>query len=48
MQLNRRDFIKASAGLCFASSLPTVSPLLAADESLLKPQSPAPTGDPTF
>ena len=38
MQLNRRDFIKASAGLCFASSLPTVSPLLAADESLLKPQ----------
>ena len=38
MQFNRRDFLKASAGLCLASSLPTVSPLLAADETLLKPQ----------
>ena len=38
MQFNRCDFLKASAGLCLASSLPSVSPLLAADETLLKPQ----------
>ncbi len=38
MQFNRRDFLKASAGLCFASTLPSVSPLLAADETLVKPQ----------
>ena len=38
MQFNRRDFLKASAGLCLASSLPTVSPLLAADETFLTPK----------
>ncbi len=38
MQFNRRDFLKASASLCLASALPTVSPLLADDESLLTPQ----------